>query len=189
MSFIGNIKYSLGLSNYYNNNFTYLIQNLFLFSFLLIIYSLNSSRIINSNYSQEIGSLINTNINSLTIFSSYFLFLISVFIFYFIFINFLSFILVIFSKLFGSNSDIKMFYSLIYPYIFYFNLFLFSFLLLSSGFNFLIYMGFILFYLIIIVFSYSIIKNYSNYLGLSRIFYLILFILGGLIMTLIWYLI
>lgn len=188
MRFSENLKYAIGISNYFENKFKYLLQNLFIFLILLYLFSFNSARLINNSPSNEFNSIFNSKISSLTIFNDYLLFLISAFILFFLLINLLSLILVIISKIFGSNADIKLFYSLIYPYIIYFNLFFFSFVLFSSGINLLIYLGFLLFYFIFILFIYSLIKNYSNYLGLSRIFYLIFFLTIG-VFCLIWYLI
>ena len=188
MGFVNNIRHALGLSNIYNSKFSFFIQNLILSYILLFIYSLNSSRLLNTPENIELFNILNTNMSTFQIFSAYFLFLFATFITFIILLIIFSLFLAIISKFFGSNTDIKLSFKVIYPYIFYFPIFLFSFVLFSFGINFLVYIGFILFYIFIILFFNSIIRNFSDNFGLSKLFYFfIILILGAvsLIITLI----
>jgi len=189
MSFNNNLKYSLGFSNYYDNNyFRYFFNNIILFSFLLLIYSINSSRLIKSLKVEQVPILVNQNIGPISIFANYFLFLFTVYLFFILFLYLLSITLVIFSKFFGSNSDIKIFFEIIHPYIVYFNIYFLIFILFYSGILIFNFIGFILLYLLSILFFYSITKNFSNILGVSRLLFLFLFLMGGTLTFLVWYL-
>jgi len=185
MGFINNIRYALGLSNIYNGKFSFFIQNLIISYLLLFIYSLNSSRLLNTPENIELFNILNSNISTFQIFGAYFLFLFATFIIFIILLIFFSLFLTILSKVFGSNTDIKLAFQVIYPYIFYFPMFLFLFVLFSFGINFLVYLGFILFYIFIILFFNSIIRNFSDYFGLSKLFYLIIILILGAVSLLI----
>ena len=181
MTYLDNLKYSLGIKNYYQYSPSFFIINLVLIYIASSISAIFNYRLI-QNTQPELFNLVNTDIfnfiliNNSTIIYTYILFYIFLFI--------LCTIFFIFSKFAKSDIDFKKAIKIIYPFGSYY--FFISLIMILSNFqNVFIYMFFILSIIFLsIIFFTSIIKQFSYVSGLTKLSYYMFLLASGGIVTL-----
>ena len=181
MTYLDNLKYSLGIKNYYQYSPSFFIINLVLIYITTSISAIFNYRLI-QNTQPELFNLVNTDIfnfiliNNSTIIYTYILF--------YIFLIILCSIFFIFSKFSKSDIDFKKAIKIIYPFGSYY--FFISLIMILSNFqNVFIYMFFILSIIFLsIIFFTSLVKQFSYVSGLTKLSYYMFLIASGGIVTL-----
>jgi hypothetical protein len=181
MTYLDNLKYSLGIKNYYQYSPSFFIINLVLIYMASSISAFFNFRLI-QNTQSELFNLVNTDIfNFILINNSN---IIYTYILFYIFLVILCSIFFIFSKFSKSDIDFKKAIKIIYPFGSYY--FFISLIMILSNFqNVFIYMFFILSIIFLsIIFFTSLVKQFSYVSGLTKLSYYMFLIASGGIVTL-----
>jgi len=180
MNYIDNLKYSLGLKNYYSYSANFFVINLIFIYIIDFFTNLFIYNYLKRDSIELLGQSLNLNfidfylLNSSNIFFYYILF--------YIFLVIFSTMLFICSKVLGSRIEFKNSLKVIYPYGTYYLLFSLIFLLSSLNLIILNSFLFLLFPILFFIFLYSVAKNFSNFSGLTKLpFFLFYLLLGGII--------
>lgn len=187
MNYIDNLKYSLGLKNYYAYSANFFVINLFFIYILDFFINLFTYNYLKRESIELLGQSLNLNfldfylLNASDLFFYYILFYILLLIF--------STILFVYSKLLGSTIEFKNSLKVIYPYGTYYLFISLIFLIASLNITIINSFLFLLFPILLFIFLYSVAKNFSNFSGLTKLPFFLLYLLFGGIITLIIFLI